>query len=231
MYVKGHKTKVHVMRTIHQKPHYISQKHSPPITSLALPLSTWLLFHNQNYSPFLLRVTKGSLRNSHLIIMSRARSIITLIISTIKRHLKMIRWGRKSKTTKMGLSPSNTTNPGVHLTHLIRNMVKKTTKISTHELELIHDGSKRCLYSRRRRWSRQGRGSRGIGSILSSSNVSLFLLGRGRVLMRPLGLSSQLCITPPYESLTNSTHYRGKRGRRNRDVHVCKDTCDNWRKN
>ena len=50
---KGHKTKVHIMRTIHQKPHYISQKHYPPITSLAFPQTTRLLSHNQNYSPFL----------------------------------------------------------------------------------------------------------------------------------------------------------------------------------
>ena len=41
MYVKsGHKTKVHVMRTIQQKPHYISQEHYPPIIRLALPLTT-----------------------------------------------------------------------------------------------------------------------------------------------------------------------------------------------
>ena len=43
-------TKVHVMRTVQQKPHYISQKYSPLITSLALPLTTRLLSHNQNYS-------------------------------------------------------------------------------------------------------------------------------------------------------------------------------------
>ena len=141
------------MRTIQQNPYYISQKHFPPSTSLVLPLTTRLLSHN-NYSPFLSRVTKGeSLRNSHLIIICKAKSIITVIISTIRRLHRRIKRGRRSKATKTGLSASNMTNPGVYLTHLIRKMVKTTTKISTHELNLIHDGSERCLNSRRRRWS------------------------------------------------------------------------------
>jgi len=46
---------------------------------------------------------------------------------------------------------SDATNPGVHLTHLIEKIVKTTTKISTHELKLIHDGGKRDLYFRRGR--------------------------------------------------------------------------------
>ena len=41
-------------------------------------------------------------------------------------------------------------NPSVHLTNLFKNVVKMTTKIYTHMLKLIHDGSKRCLYFRRR---------------------------------------------------------------------------------
>ena len=164
------------MRTIHQKPYYISQKHSPPITSLALLLTTRLLSHNQNYFSFLLWDKKvETLRDNHLIIMCRARSII----STIKGLHRRIRRWRKSKVTKMGLSTSNTTNLGVHLTYLIRKMVKTTTKISTHELKLIHDGSERCLYSRRR-WSRYRSGLGGIGIILSNSYVSLLLLGESR---------------------------------------------------
>ena len=77
MYVKDHETKVHVMRTIQQKLHYISQKHSPPITSLALPITTRLLSHNQNYSLFLSRVTNGeSLRGHHLNVILKAKSTI-----------------------------------------------------------------------------------------------------------------------------------------------------------
>ena len=110
-------------------------------------------------------MTKGeSLRNNHLIIARWARSII-IIISTIRRVLCRLRRGRRRKTTKMRLSVSNATNFGVHLTHLIRKMVKMTTKISPHVLKLIHNGRKRCLYFRRGRWSRRWIGSRGIGSI------------------------------------------------------------------
>ena len=168
------------MRTIHQKSHYLSQKHSPPITSLAFPQTTRLLSHNQNYSPFLSWVTKGeSLRDTHLNIMCKAKSIITIIISTSWRLHRRITLGKRNETTKTRLSTSNTTNLGVHLTHLIRKMVKTTTKISTHELKLIHDGSERCLYSRRR-WSRHRSGLRGIGIILSSAYVSLLLLGGSR---------------------------------------------------
>ena len=48
MYVNGHKTKVHVMRTIHQNLTIYLKTLS--ITSLAFPLTTRLLSHNQNYS-------------------------------------------------------------------------------------------------------------------------------------------------------------------------------------
>jgi len=49
----------------------------------------------------------------------------------------------------MRLTVSDATNPGVHLTHLIINMVKTTTEISMYMLKLIQDGSKRSLYSKR----------------------------------------------------------------------------------
>ena len=41
-----------------------------------------------------------------------------------------------------------------------------------------------------------GGGTRGIGSILGNSNVSLFWLGESRLLTRPLGLGSQLSNAP-----------------------------------
>ena len=216
------------MRTIQQKPHYISQKHSIPITSLAFPLTTRLLSHNQNNSPFLSRVTKSeSLRDIHLIIILRAKSIITIIISTSQRLHRRIRRERRSETTKMRLLASDKTNPGVHLTHLIRKMVKTTTEISTHELKPIHDGSERCLYSKRRRLSRQRKGLRGIGSILGSSNVNLLLLGGSKLLMRLLDLGSQLCKAPSQRFLTDSTRDRKTNGKRIRKVQMCENACDN----
>ena len=151
-----------------------------------------------------------------------ARSIITLIISTIRRLHKRIKWGRRSKATNTGRLTNDMTNPGVHLTYLISKMVKTTTKISTHELELIRDGNKRCLYSRRKRWSRRRKGSRSIGSILGNSNVSLLLVGESRLLMRLLGLRGQLSRSPPH---------REERGKRNKNVHVCENECDSWGKN
>ena len=127
----------------------------PPFNSLALPLTTKLLSYNQNYSHFLSRVTKGeSLRDNHLVIILRARSNITIIISTSRRlHRRITLWS-KDEAIEDRLSVSDPTNPGVHLTHLISKMVKMTTKISMHVLKLIHDGNKRCLYSKSRRWSR-----------------------------------------------------------------------------
>ena len=166
-------------------------KHSPlnwsNSTLALLPLTIWLFSHNQNYSPFLSRVIKGeSLRNSHLIIARRVRSIIPLIISTIRRLLSRLGRGRKSKTVETRLSASDTINPSILLTHLIRKIVKTNIKINRHVLKLIHDGSKRCLYLRRRRWSRWKRGLRGMGSILRSMNVSLHLLSWSRLHTRQL---------------------------------------------
>ena len=161
--------------------------------------------------------------------MSKAKSIITFITSTIRRLLKRIKRGRRSKATKTGLLVSDTTNLGVHPTHLIREMLKMTTKICMHELELIHDGCERCLYSRRKRWSRWRSGSKGISSILNSSNVSLLLLGRSRLLTRPLGLGGQLCIASPFRSLIDSTHDREEMSRRNRNMHESENACDSWK--
>ena len=79
-------------------------------------------------------MTKGeSLRDGHLIIIIvRARSIITIVISTIKGLLRRIMIGRRGEAIEARLSVSNTTNPCVHLTHLIKKIVKMTTKINSH---------------------------------------------------------------------------------------------------
>ena len=161
-----------------------------------------LLSHNQNYLPFLSRVINGeSLRRCHLIIILRARSIITIIISTSRRLLRRTTLWIRGEATKARLSTSDSANPGVHLTHL-----KTTIKIISHELKLIQNGRKRCLYSRRKRWSRRRRGSRGIDNILSSSKLNLFLLSRSRFLMRPLSLGHKVCSSSDQRFLANITH-------------------------
>ena len=167
---------------------------------LALPVTTWPLSYTKLLPPpFFFWVTMGeSLRSSHLIISLKAKSIIIVIISTIwKRLFSRLGYGRRSKTTKARLEVSDATNLGVHLTHLIRKMVKTPTKINTHKLKLIHDGSKRNLCSRRRRMSIWRRRSRSMGSIRQS-----------RLHMWPF--SGQLCITPPNRFLADGTH--GEKG-------------------
>ena len=104
--------------------------------------------------------------------MGRATLIITLIISTNKRLLSKLGWGRGSKTAKTRLSASDATNSSVHLTHLIKKMVKTTTKINTHELKLIHNGSESDPYSRKRRWNRWGRGLRAKDSVLMAWKIA-----------------------------------------------------------
>ena len=91
---------------------------------------------NQNYSPFLSRMTKGkSLRGHHLIITGKASIlIITIIIILICRGLWKRRW-RSSETTKASLSSCYMTDMSVHLTQLIRESIKA----SIHMLKLCHD--------------------------------------------------------------------------------------------
>ena len=73
-------------------------------------------------------MTKGkSLRGHHLIIIERA-SIILIILK--RRNYKML-WrskGRRSIATDVSLSACNASYPSVHLTHLINEIVKTTTK-------------------------------------------------------------------------------------------------------
>ena len=80
-------------------------------------------------------MTKGkSLRGHHLVITRRA-SIILLVINIISRGL----W-RRSKTSHASLPTGNVAYSGVHLTHLISEIVKTTTKVSLHPLKLLHNG-------------------------------------------------------------------------------------------
>ena len=77
-------------------------------------------------------MTKGkSLRGRHLFIAERA-SIILIILK--RRNYKTL-WRRKERrsiTTDVSLSACNASYPSVHLTHLISEIVKTTTKIRMH---------------------------------------------------------------------------------------------------
>ena len=81
------------------------------------------------------------MRSHHLVITGRV-SIILIIIILIniifinRRSL----WKRRGKRCNMSLSTGNATKSGVHLTHLICEIVKTTTKVSLHLLKLRHDG-------------------------------------------------------------------------------------------
>ena len=133
----------------------------------------------------------------------------------------MLKWRWRHKTTKVRLVASDAIDSGVHLTHLIEQMVKTTTKISTHVLKLLHDVNKgdNCP-----RW--KGRGKGGTG-----------LRGRGCRVCRGCicglhmwPLCSKLCCTPPNKLLTYGTHDIEERKGRNNDMHVCEDARDSQRK-
>ena len=124
-------------------------------------------------------------------------------------------WERGSKTTKARLAASDATNLGVHLTHLIKKMVKMTTKISTHVLKLLHDAREIDIYPRGWRRGRWGKGSRGRGCIR-------------HLHMRPF--CNKLCCTPPDRLLNYSTHDIQERRKRNSNVQVCEDARDSQMK-
>ena len=140
----------------------------------------------QNYSPFLSWMTKGkSLRGHHLVISRKASIIILITWSLWKR-----RW-RRSETTKASLSTSNATDAGVHLTHLIGEIVK----MSIHPLKLGHYGLQGHISCRRRR-SRGGRSWKGGKNSSSSRIIRLHLWP----------LRSKLGLTLPNRTGADSTY-------------------------
>ena len=169
------------------------------------------------------QVTKGeSLKGRHLNIILKARNIIIIIISISRRLYERITLGTTDEATEMRLLASDTTN-----------LQKDGQDDNQNQLAWAENDPKwqqGCLYSRRRGWSKQRKGSRGISNILSSLESILLLLGGSRLLMRPLGLGHQLCSAPSHRFLTNSSHDWKEMGKRNRNVHVCENVCDSWRK-
>ena len=109
------------------------------------------------------QITKGkSLRRRHLVITRRVSIILIIIriVTLISRGLWRRR-GRRSKAIDACLSACNASYPSVHLTHLISEIVKMTTKISMHLLQLLHDGIKSdTSYRGRRSGGRKSRGRR-----------------------------------------------------------------------
>ena len=108
-------------------------------------------------SPFLSQMTKdNSLKGHHLVITGWASTILIIII---ERGLWRRR-GRRSKTCHASLSASNAAHSIVHVTHLINEIVKTTTKVSLHLLKLLHDGLEDHTTSRGGRRSGRGWNSR-----------------------------------------------------------------------
>ena len=166
-------------------------------------------------------MTKGkSLGGHHLVITRRASIIIliiliiTSIIIFISRSLWRKRW-RRSKTTKASLSTGNATGVGVHLTHLIGEMVKT----SIHPLKLCHDGLQSHTNYRRRR-SRYGRSREGGRKNRSSRIVCLCLWP----------LQSKLGLALLNKTCNDGTHGGEERRVRNRNGEVSEDTRDSRRK-
>ena len=104
-------------------------------------------------------MTKGkSLKGRHLVITRRA-SITLLVINIINRGLWRRRW-RRIKTSHASLPTGNVAYSGVHLTHLISEIVKTTTKVSLHPLKLLHNGIKGHTTSGERGRSRRKQSQR-----------------------------------------------------------------------
>ena len=112
------------------------------------------------------------------------------------------------------LSTSNATNSGVHLTHLIYEIVKTTTKVSLHLLKLCQDGlegyTTNCAGRRsRRRWNSR------------SYKISC---------LHSWLLRSKLGLAPPVRTSADGTHDGEERRERNGNGEMLKDSHDSRRK-
>ena len=155
-------------------------------------------------------MTKGkSLKSLHLVIIRRASTILIILIIIIEWGLWRRR-GRRSKTSHASLLAGNATYSGVHLTHLISEIVKTTTKVSLYSLKLLHDGLEGHTTSCRgrrseRRWNSRSYRIDRLHSWLLRSKLGLTLLDW-------IG--------------TDGTHDDEERRKRNGNVKVLKDSCD-----
>ena len=68
----------------------------------------------------------------------------------------------------MSLSAGNATYSGVHLTYLISEIVKMTTKVSLHPLKLLHDGLRVSPLAAEEEGTVENGRAEAVGSIIST---------------------------------------------------------------
>ena len=148
------------------------------------------------------------MKKTYIIVRARTISII-IIISTRQGLLKGLGWRWRRKTTKTRLVASDATDSSVHVTHLIRQMVKTTTKISTYVLKLLHDVSEKdiCLKGGRRSRCKGGLRGRCCRGWIHHLHI--------------WSLHSKLRCTLLDRLLAYGTHDMEERRRRNSGMHVC----------
>ena len=158
-------------------------------------------------------MTKGKLlRGCHLVITRRA-SIILIIISIITLISRGLwrRNGRRSKAADARLSAGNASYPSVHLTYLISEIVKTTTKVSLYPLKLCYDGLEGHTTSCGGRSSRERR--------RNSRRCRICHL-------YSWPLHSKLGLASPNRTNADGTHGGEERRKRNRNGEVLKDPHD-----
>ena len=110
----------------------------------------------------------------------------------------------------MSLSVGNAAYSGVHLTHLISEIVKMTTKVSMHPLKLLYDGLEGHTTSHGGRRSERGWNRRSC------------IIGR----LHSWPIRSKLSLTPPDRTSVDGTHNGEERRKRNENVKMLKDLRD-----
>ena len=119
-----------------------------------------------------------------------------------------------NKTYHTSLPASNAAYSSVHLTYLITELVKTTTKVSLHPLKLLHNGLEGHTTSNRGRRSRKGWNSRSC----RIGHLHLWLF------------RSKLSLTSLDRTSTDSTHDGEERKERKGNVKVLKDPHNSRRK-
>ena len=226
--INGHKTsvqeavtkkkekKIHVNLTTSLKIYIHSPYKKCPL--LTLPLSARLLSKPKLLPFFCHECQRAShwevVISSSLEELASSSYISTNIIILISWGLWR-RKGRRCKANHASQSAGNATDSGVHLTHLIYEIVET----SIHPLKLCHDSIKshtnfqgrrsRGGKSRRRRWNSRSCRIIHLHSWPFQSKLGLTLLNR---------------------TSADGTHDGEKRRERNRNGEVPKDLYDSWRK-
>ena len=195
MSINGHKTsvqeaitkkkekKIHVNLTTSLKI-YINSPHKKCLI-LTLPLSTRLL-SKPKLLPIFVTNNKGQ-------VTKRSSSLEELASSSSApaSSSEVSREGRRCKASHASLSTGNANNSGVHLTHLICEIVKT----SIHPLKLFHDSIKSHT-------SYRGRKSRGGRSRRRRRNSKSYRI----IHLHSWPLRSKLGLAPPNRTDADGTH-------------------------